>query len=117
MFVPVCKQSYLYEGEMVPCMAGAKEILIVWADGGQPRAFDGICPHGTFPLSKGMFNGRTLVCPSHNWVFDARNGHGLSPTGCQIPEYAMKFEDGMVWVDTDASAVSAPCGTGGSGTD
>lgn len=117
MFVPVCKQSYLYEGEMVPGMAGTKEILIVWADGGQPRAFDGLCPHGDFPLSRGVFNGRTLICPSHDWVFDARTGHGLSPTGCQIREYAMKIEDGTVWVDTDAAAVSAACGTGDSGTD
>jgi toluene monooxygenase system ferredoxin subunit len=100
-FEPVCKQSYLYEGEMVPGVAGNKEVLIVWADGGQPRAFDGLCPHGDFPMARGVFNGRTLVCPSHDWVFDARNGQGLSPTGCALKEYAMRVEDGMVLVDTE----------------
>lgn len=100
-FVPVCKQTYLGEGEIVPCMIGDKEILIVWADGGEAKAFDGKCPHGDFPMSKGVFNGRTLVCPSHNWVFDARSGQGLSPTGCAMKEYPMKLEGGMVLVDIE----------------
>jgi toluene monooxygenase system ferredoxin subunit len=52
-------------------------------------------------MARGVFNGRTLVCPSHDWVFDARNGQGLSPTGCALKEYAMRVEDGMVLVDTE----------------
>ena len=42
-YTPVCKQKILYEGELVPCRADGRELLIMWPDGGQPRAFDAAC--------------------------------------------------------------------------
>ena len=36
----VCKQSLLYEGELVPCKVGDQEIVIMWPDGGTPRVYE-----------------------------------------------------------------------------
>lgn len=33
----VCKQSLLYEGELVPCKVGDQEVVIMWPDGARPR--------------------------------------------------------------------------------
>ncbi|WP_018412657.1 Rieske 2Fe-2S domain-containing protein [Methyloversatilis thermotolerans] len=98
-YKPVCKEKILYEGELVPCRADGHELLIMWPDGGRPRAWDAACPHEDVSLARGVFNGRTLICIAHGWVFDGRNGEGLSPTGCEMTEYPMRVVDGMVEVD------------------
>lgn len=98
-FVTACKESLLDQGEVVPCRVEGKEILIVWADGGEPRAFDALCPHARIPLSRGVFSGRTLTCTAHGWVFDGRTGKGLQPAGCALREYPMRIHGGVVEVD------------------
>lgn len=102
-YTSVCKQSLLYEGELVPCMVGDNEIIIVWSDGGQPKAYDAACPHGNVSLARGNFNGRILLCEAHGWVFDGHSGEGLRPTGCALKEYPLRMADGMVEVDLDRS--------------
>lgn len=52
-FETVCKQSLLYEGELIPCMVGDKEIVIMWPDGGQPKAYEARCPHEDVSLGRG----------------------------------------------------------------
>jgi hypothetical protein len=37
-FQTSCKQKYLAEGESVPFLLDGQEVLVLWADGGQPRA-------------------------------------------------------------------------------
>ncbi|ANJ66218.1 (2Fe-2S)-binding protein [Halothiobacillus diazotrophicus] len=101
-FETVCKASLLYEGELVPCMVGDKEIVIMWADGGKPKAYEARCPHEDVSLGRGDFNGRILYCIAHGWVFDGRTGQGLQPTGCAMKEYPMRIENGMVLVDVAA---------------
>ena len=98
-FENVCKQSLLYEGELVPCMVGDQEIVIMWPDGGQPKAYEARCPHEGVSLGCGDFNGRILYCGAHGWVFDGRTGKCLQPTGWEMKEYPMRIEAGMVQVD------------------
>ena len=102
-YTSICKQSLLYEGELVPCVVGDREIIIVWSDGGQPKAYDAACPHADVSLARGgHFNGRTLLCQAHGWVFDGHSGEGLRPTGCALTEYPLRMVDGMVQVDLDS---------------
>lgn len=98
-YTTVCKYRNLGEGEMVPFTVDGREILLVWPDGGELKAFQGACPHQNGALKYGGFNGRIITCTLHNWVFDARTGLGLSPTGCALEEYPLRIEDGMVQVD------------------
>ena len=37
-FQPLCKARYLGEGERTPFMPDGQEVLVLWPDGGQPRA-------------------------------------------------------------------------------
>jgi toluene monooxygenase system ferredoxin subunit len=99
----VCKQSLIAEGELVPCMVDGKEIVILWPDGGEPKAYDARCPHEGVSLGRGDFNGRILYCIAHGWVFDGRNGACLQPAGWQMKEYPLRIQDGMVQVDLAAA--------------
>lgn len=98
-YANVCKQSLLYEGELVPCMVGDKEIIIMWPDGGQPKAYDAACPHEKVSLARGDFNGRIFYCIAHGWVFDGHTGKCLQPTGWTLKEYPLRIEGGMVQVN------------------
>lgn len=99
-FVEVCNRNRIFEGEVAPYRVAGREILIVWPEGGEPRAFDGMCPHqGNVPLGRGYFNGRNLTCPAHEWIFDGRSGEGLRPTGCRLTRYALRLTASAVEVD------------------
>ena len=79
-FQTLCKQRYLAEGESVPFTLDGREVIVLWPDGGQPRAFDGLCPHeGQSLVNNSDFNGRILVCTVHGWVFNGRDGQGPEP--------------------------------------
>lgn len=56
----VCKQSLLYEGELIPCMVGDHESVIMWPDGGKPKAYEARCPHEAVSL------GRESFTPTHS---------------------------------------------------
>jgi len=99
-FQTLCKQRAIGEGEAVPFLVADEEVLVIWPDGGQPRAYVGVCPHeGQSLVNNSEFNGRTLVCTVHGWVFDGRNGRGLRPEGCALAEYPLRMADGMVEID------------------
>ena len=98
----VCKQSLLYEGELVPCRGDDKEIIIMWPDGGKPKAYDAACPHEKVSLARGDFNGRILYCIAHGWVFDGHTGKCLQPCGWTLKVYPLRIEGGMVQVDLAA---------------
>ncbi|MDY6956874.1 MAG: Rieske 2Fe-2S domain-containing protein [Pseudomonadota bacterium] len=104
-FQTLCKQKYLAEGESVPFLIDGAEVLVLWPDGGQPRAFVGRCPHeGQSLVNNSDFNGRILVCTVHGWVFSGRNGEGLSPTGCRLREFPLRLtDDGRVEIDLAAA--------------
>jgi toluene monooxygenase system ferredoxin subunit len=103
-FQPLCKKRYLAEGEAVPFLLQEREVLVLWPEGGQPRAFEGVCPHeGQSLVNNSEFNGRILVCTVHGWVFDGRSGEGLRPGGCRLREYPLRESDaGQIEIDLEA---------------
>ena len=99
-FQTLCKQRMLGEGETAPFMVDGHEVLVVWADGGKPRAFQGVCPHESQSLvNNSTFNGRNLICTVHGWIFDGHTGEGLRPTGCKLAEYPLRLNNGLYEVD------------------
>ena len=50
------------------------EILLVMTSAGV-RAYNGVCPHLGGPLLEGTFSNDTIVCPWHDYAFDAVTGH------------------------------------------
>ena len=91
----------LWEGEMRAHTVDGHDIVVVRVDGGDVHAFQGICPHQEQRLADGDFDGRKLVCFGHLWEFDATNGLGVNPTGCQLTRYPVEVRDGEIHVCTD----------------
>jgi toluene monooxygenase system ferredoxin subunit len=99
-FVKVCSLEELWEGEMESFEVDGQEVLVLCRDGGEVRAFQGVCPHQDVPLVEGKFDGKVLVCRAHQWVFDASSGSGVNPAGCQLAEYPIRIDGDDVFVDT-----------------
>jgi toluene monooxygenase system ferredoxin subunit len=77
------------------------EVLIVRDRKGVLHAFNGICPHQDSPLAEVHFDGATITCPTHGWMFDGVTGRGVNPSNCHIAAYPIKVEGDDIYVDTD----------------
>ena len=99
-FTKVCTVDDLWEGEMESFSVDGHDILVVCAEGGEFKAFQGICPHQDIPLSEGKFDGQKIICRAHLWQFDAGTGKGINPDDCALAEYPVRLEGDDVLVDT-----------------
>lgn len=100
-FTKVCSLDDLWEGEMEAFTVNQQEILLVCAEGGEVKAFQGICPHQDIPLVDGKFDGTKIICRAHLWQFDACTGKGINPDDCALAEYPVRIEGEDVLVSTD----------------
>jgi nitrite reductase (NADH) small subunit len=61
------------------------------------------CPHKGGPLSQGIVFGRKVACPLHGWNIGLDDGNAVAPdVGC-ARTFAVKIEDGAVYLQVDAS--------------
>ena len=100
-FTKVCTVDDLWEGEMESFTVNGHDILLVAAEGGVIKAFQGICPHQDIPLVEGKFDGKKVICRAHLWQFDAATGLGINPSDCALAEYPVKVDGDDVFVQTD----------------
>lgn len=98
-YIPLCKLRNLMEGDAAPFNVEGREIMLLWPDGGELQAFDGLCPHQRIPFSRGVFNGRYLTCTAHDWVFDGRSGECRQGEDCTLACYPLRVVDGIVEVE------------------
>ena len=99
-FTKVCTVDDLWEGEMESFTVNGHDILLVSAEGGEIKAFQGICPHQDIPLVEGKFDGKKVICRAHLWQFDASSGKGINPSDCALAEYPVKLDGDDVYVET-----------------
>ena len=65
------------------------------------------CPHKGGPLSQGIVFGESVACPLHNWTIGLADGNAAAPdVGCTTA-FAVKVEDGQVFLDADELAHKA----------
>lgn len=100
-FDKVCTLDDVWEGEMAPYTVNGHEIVLVCADGGEIKAFQGVCPHQDIALCEGKFDGKKLICRAHLWQFDARTGKGINPDDCALAVYPVRIEGDDILVQTD----------------
>ncbi len=100
-FTKLCKLEDLWEGEMESFEANGQEILLVWPNGNEICAFQGVCPHQDIPLIEGKFDGKNIICRAHQWMFDGVTGKGVNPSDCQLAKYPVKVEGEDVLVETE----------------
>jgi len=100
-FTKVCTVDDLWEGEMEAFSVNGHEVLLVCAEGGAVRAFQGMCPHQDISLAEGKFDGEKIICRAHLWQFAACNGKGINPADCALAEYPVKLEGDDILVKTE----------------
>ena len=93
-----CTLDEVWEGEMTEVEIGDHVVLLVGVEGGDVRAFQGVCPHQDIPLSEGKFDGKVLMCRAHQWTFDAKTGKGINPGDCRLAEYPVRIEGNDILV-------------------
>lgn len=75
------------------------------------------CPHKGGPLSQGIVFGERVACPLHNWTLGLADGCAQAPDEGRTPTFAVKVEDGQVFLDATELATQAtepaPVGCGG----
>lgn len=59
------------------------------------------CPHKQGPLSEGIVHGHQVTCPLHNWVIELETGRAVAPDQGTTACFAVKVEDGLVWLQKD----------------
>jgi toluene monooxygenase system ferredoxin subunit len=96
-----CTLDDLWEGDMTEVEVEGRTILLVWPEGSEIRAFQGVCPHQDIALSEGRFDGRTIMCRAHQWTFDARTGAGVNPSDCRLAEYPVQIAGDDILIQVD----------------
>ena len=59
------------------------------------------CPHKQGPLSEGIVHGHQVTCPLHNWVIELETGQAVAPDRGHTACFAVKIEEGFVWLQKD----------------
>lgn len=63
------------------------------------------CPHKGGPLSQGIVHGRKVTCPLHNWNIELDCGKAVAPDEGCAETFAVRVENGRVWLDLGALAL------------
>ncbi len=65
------------------------------------------CPHKGGPLSQGIVFGTSVACPLHTWTIGLCTGQAAAPDEGCTPKFAIKVEDGQVYLDKSELAGQA----------
>lgn len=90
------------QGEAREIVAAGRIVALFHIDG-EFFALDGICPHQGGPLGKGALRGCIITCPWHGWQFDVSTGQHQASKLLHHPRFAIKVEEGEVYVDLPES--------------
>ena len=73
--------------------------VAVFNDGGTYRAIDDTCPHQGASLGEGTYHRGRVICPWHNWIFDAETGACPGVPEISVAVYPVRVRDGAVEVE------------------
>lgn len=65
------------------------------------------CPHKGGVLSQGIVFGQHVACPLHNWSIGLADGRARAPDEGCTPRFAVRVENGQVWLDAEELASHA----------
>jgi toluene monooxygenase system ferredoxin subunit len=90
----------LWDGEMMALEIEGEVVLLVNVDGGI-YAYADSCPHLRTRLSRGSLQRNVLTCSTHGWKFEANSGQGINPKTACLESFAVKVENGDIFIDLD----------------
>ncbi len=80
------------------------DVAVFKNSGGEVFALLDRCPHKGGPLSQGIVFGNSVACPLHNWTIGLCNGQAAAPDEGSTPAFAVKVDDGMVYLSQEELA-------------
>ena len=80
------------------------DVAVFRNDAGDVFALLDRCPHKGGPLSQGIVFGTSVACPLHNWTIGLCTGQAAAPDEGCTPKFAVKVEDGQVYLQTQELA-------------
>ena len=83
------------------------DVAVFRNDAGAVFALLDRCPHKGGPLSQGIVFGTHVACPLHNWTIGLCDGQASAPDEGCTPKFAVKVEDGAVYLDAGELATVA----------
>lgn len=85
--------------ELVASSGRDVEVIVVRL-GDRLSAYLNVCAHQGLPLEAALLDtdAETLTCPWHGYCFDATSGRCMSAPGAQLEQFALRVEDGQVWI-------------------
>lgn len=97
-WIDVAGVQELAPAEMKRISIAGKAMLLCNADG-DFFCVDEMCSHEDYSLYFGCIKGKSIKCSLHGSYFDLASGKPLNePADCPLKAYAVKVEDGRVWV-------------------
>ena len=106
-FEPIIADAELWDGDMTARRIDGHDLLLV-RHNGVVYAYENRCAHLGVALSEGRLDGYVLTCRAHHWQYDVRSGSGVNPATACLRRFAVKIEDGKVFVDVDAPSPDLP---------
>jgi toluene monooxygenase system ferredoxin subunit len=97
-FRKVAAVDDLWRGEMLGVTVDGRKVLLVNVED-RIYAYEDRCVHQGVALSEGRLQGGVLRCRAHEWEYDARGGRGMNPPRTQLRSFAIRVEEGDVFVD------------------
>jgi toluene monooxygenase system ferredoxin subunit len=100
MFARAMKLAELWDDDKVGIEVAGKKVLLVRL-GGQVYAYEDRCCHQAQPLSPGRIEDGKIVCPVHEWQYDARTGEGVNPRNQHLKVFPVEIRDGDIFIEVD----------------
>ena len=88
-------------GKIVRLPNGERAAVFVYA--GKISATSNICAHQNGPLGEGCVLAGAITCPWHGFQYQPHDGCAPAPFTEKIATFALKYEDGQVWLNTKAN--------------
>jgi nitrite reductase (NADH) small subunit len=76
------------------------DVAVFRNDAGGVFALLDRCPHKGGPLSQGIVFGTSVACPLHNWTIGLCTGQAAAPDEGCTPKFAVKVDNGQVFLQT-----------------
>jgi len=83
---------------LLPRVVAGTKLLLVQA-GGRICAYEDRCAHLGLPLSGGRLQGLSLICPAHEWEYDACTGRGLNPATACLKSFPVTIHGEQILVE------------------
>jgi nitrite reductase/ring-hydroxylating ferredoxin subunit len=95
------KSANVPDGTVTEVLVDGRRVALARVEG-KLYAVDGACPHRGGDLGRGDLSGHHLYCPEHAWAFDLRDGAAFFPKGARIACFAVREEDGEIFIEIPA---------------